>query len=136
MRQRGFTLLEMIVVLVILGLAAGIIVSRGALRSDRLLLAGSARSLADAMRLARARAIATSQPVGVTLLPGGYSIDQDGLAHLPAGQALQPGRVVFTPDGQATGGTVTLRSAAGFVPIMVNWLTGQVRFGPYQAARP
>jgi prepilin-type N-terminal cleavage/methylation domain-containing protein len=63
----GFTLIEMIVVLVVLGLALGLVMTRGPVHSRRLELDATARQVAGALRLARSRAIAEERGVAVVL---------------------------------------------------------------------
>ncbi|HEY4174844.1 MAG TPA: GspH/FimT family pseudopilin, partial [Rhodopila sp.] len=62
-RQSGFTLIEMVVVLVVLGLALGLVIARGPMHSATLDARTAARQLAQALRLARSRAIMSDRPV-------------------------------------------------------------------------
>ena len=57
-RSDGFTLIEMLIVLAILGMALGLIVNRGPMRSERLTERDTATTLAEALRETRGRAIA------------------------------------------------------------------------------
>ncbi len=69
-RQRspaGFTLIEMIVVLVILGLMLGLVMARGPMTSRTLTARAAAGDLAAGLREARARAIGSNRPVSLTL---------------------------------------------------------------------
>jgi general secretion pathway protein H len=129
--QRGFTLLELIVVIAVLGLLAGIVAARGPLRSDRLELNASARALANALELARSRAIASGRVIAVTTSASGFIVDERPFS-LPAGGAMSRARVLFTPEGLSSGGTIILGSRSGRILISVNWLTGRVQRGPYQ----
>ena len=65
--QDGFTLLEMIVVIVILGLVAGLVLTRGPMRSTGLSARAAATMLAGSLRAARSEAIATDRPVTVLI---------------------------------------------------------------------
>jgi general secretion pathway protein H len=129
--QRGFTLLELIVVIIVLGLLAGIVATRGPLRNDRLELNASAWALANALDLARSRAIATGQVIAVTTSESGF-IANEGPFSLPEGETMSRARVLFTPAGLSSGGTIILGSHSGRILLSVNWLTGRVQRGPYQ----
>src|SRR5258708_38466167 len=66
-RQAGFTLIEMIVVLAVMGLLLGLVLMRGPLRSPTLTARATVGALAGSLREARARAIATNHPVEFAL---------------------------------------------------------------------
>jgi general secretion pathway protein H len=138
-RQAGFTLLEMIIVLVILGLAVGIAVSRGPPRSHGLEVRGLVAAVAEALRGARGRAIATNRTVlvavngerGSLTVAGGPTIQVplglDLSAALPGGE---PGKkligIRFAPDGSASGGRIVLADGKRHTQIGVDWLTGRI----------
>ncbi|WP_158925302.1 GspH/FimT family pseudopilin [Acidisphaera sp. S103] len=136
----GFTLIEMIVVLVVLGLTLGLVMARGPMHSAALDARVAARQVAQAMRLARSRAIALDQPVSVSLDIAAHALRIDGspVETLPRGVGVaaasftgQPatGRIVairFAPDGSSNGGRIAL-GQGGFVRlVLVDWLTGRV----------
>jgi len=132
-RQSGFTLLEMIVVLVILGLMLTLVITRGPMHSARLDTEAAARELAGTLRLARGRAIAQNQPISVELAPHGYQVS--GLAaHTIPGDVAITGNpeIRFAPDGSSSGGTVVVQSATSRMVIVVNWLTGGVEMAQAQ----
>jgi len=139
-RDDGFTLLEMIVVLAIMGLLIGVVVMHGPVHSQALQTRAAAGALAQALRQARATAMAQSRDVSVVIDPATHSFAADGgpvlhvapsmqLAVLPpALRARGNARMIrFSPDGSATGGEVLLGSAGRRVEIDVQWLTGQVQ---------
>jgi len=126
-RQGGFTLIEMIVVIVIIGLIGGMVLVRQPWHSAGLDLDATQRALTAALRLARSRAIAQDRDVAVVTGASGFSLDGGAERLLPAGQALSASKVVFTPDGEASGGTILLASAKARIAVSVNWLTGRVR---------
>lgn len=137
-RQAGFTLIEILVVLAILGAALGLFLARGPLTSPGLTVRDAASQLAQTFRLARTRAIAAARPVPVsiqlaqrrilldgaaTALPGSVSL----AAVMDDGSAAAPtATFVFAPDGSARGGTVLVSAAGRRVGVAVDWLTGKV----------
>ncbi len=126
----GFTLIEIMIVLLILGLVAGLVLSRGPQRSAALEMQQAAGSVADAFRLARTRAIATSRVVPVRIGVDGASVQLgDDAAHrFPAGVRWAQGArsVLFRPDGSASGGAIELTSPSQRRTVEVNWMTGRV----------
>lgn len=126
-RESGFTLLEIIVVLVILGLIASIVLTRGPTRSGRLELDAAARSLAGAFRLARSRAIAEDRMVIVVVATQSYRLDW-GVPVVWSNHVFAPAArlISFTPDGGSSGGTVVLNGGNRKVVIAVDWLTGRL----------
>jgi general secretion pathway protein H len=128
--EAGFTLIEMIVVIAIAGLIAGIILARPNWRSAGMDIQATERALTAALRLARSRAILLDRDVAVVTAPDGFSLDGAPGFALPPGQALTPVRLVFTPDGESSGGTITLTAPGSRIVLTVNWLTGLVRAQP------
>lgn len=149
--EQGFTLIEMIVVLVVLALIAGIVISRGPSRSPTLEVKQAVAMVAQALRGARAAAIAADRPVDVDIDTVQHSIRADSarLMLLPGMVAIQaavpfgaaePQRDVairFAPDGSSSGGGVLLAEGAVRMTVMVDGLTGRVRFsnGPRFVSR-
>lgn len=128
-RQAGFTLLEMIVVIVIMALVAGLVMTRQPWRSAGLNTDATVRALTNGLRLARSRAIAQDREVSVLTGTSGFSIDGAPVWQLPTGEALSPAQVIFTPDGGSTGATILLAAGQRRISVTVNWLTGRVRSG-------
>jgi general secretion pathway protein H len=136
----GFTLIEMIVVLVVLGLMLGIVVARGPMRSQGLSTRGAAGELAGALREARGKAIASNRPVSLELdlAAKTYRIGTAPPRALPrelavsllttAGQARSAtdAGIRFDPDGSSTGGRIVLADGQRKLQIGVDWLTGRV----------
>ena len=127
-KQAGFTLIEMIVVIVIMALVAGLVVVRQPWHSAGLNTDATIRALTNGLRLARSRAIAQDRAVAVITGPGGFSIDGGAAWMLPAGEALSPSEVIFTPDGGSTGATILLAAGARRIAVSVNWLTGRIGY--------
>ena len=136
----GFTLLEMIVVLVILGLVAAIAASRGPVRSHGLEVRGTVAAVSEALRGARGRAIAANRPVLVAVNGerGGIAVEGGPTIEVPAGLDLEAAAGVggrlekrlvglrFAPDGSSTGARILFADGDRRAQIGVDWLTGRV----------
>jgi general secretion pathway protein H len=125
-RQAGFTLIEMIVVMVIMALIIGVVLVRQPWNSAGLNTDATMRALTNALRLARSRAIAQDREVSVITTARGFSVDGGTPWILPSGEELNTSRVIFLPDGGATGATIVLAAGSRRIAVSVNWLTGRV----------
>lgn len=135
-RNGGFTLLEMIVVLVILGLITAMVMSRGPVHSQRLDAVSTARNLVGALRLARARAITEARTLSIAIRSKAYQVEGAVPEAVPNDITLAgPAMVRFAADGSSSGGRITVEG--GFpIHIEVDWLTGRVRMiGQRQTGR-
>ncbi|MBS7847284.1 prepilin-type N-terminal cleavage/methylation domain-containing protein [Pseudomonas fluorescens] len=136
MAQRGFTLLEMLVVILLLGVAAGLLglgVRQGLQAAQERRVVGQ---LVDALRTTRAGAIVDGQVARTTFdLPGRtFQAPGRALQHWPpelqvglhtaeqAGSAIE-----FYPDGSSTGGHLVLANGSRRWRIDIGWLTGSVQ---------
>ena len=138
--QAGFTLIEVLVVLVVIGLATALLAMRGPQRSPALDLRTASEEVAGSLRLARTRAIAGNRVVGVTFDAATRSVRLDGTAArtLPPGIGINVtstlrekaderlAAIRFAPDGSSTGGQVELQGRGRRVEVAANWLTGRV----------
>lgn len=137
--QAGFTLIEVLVVVVILGLVAGLMLQRGPTRSAGLDLRAAASQITQALRGARAAAIASNRNVSFMLDGGahGFRVGDDAPRPIPASVTVvvstasvpigaRPGIIVFAPDGSASGGSIALTAGVSHQQLDVNWLTGRV----------
>jgi general secretion pathway protein H len=135
----GFTLIEMLVVLVILGLTVALIVSRGPARSTGFDLRATAGDIAQQLRIARSEAISSDRSTRFSLDPADRRYETNGVAGplLPpelsltmttaTGGAARPlAAITFAPDGSSSGGRVVLVAGANAMAVVVDWLTGRV----------
>jgi general secretion pathway protein H len=137
----GFSLIELLVVLAVLGFTLVLIVGYRAPWSSGLSLRGTAAELAAELRLARSQAIAENRPVVLALDLAGhrYRIGDRPPHVLPAQLAIALltisgerrsgtiGDIRFNPDGSSTGGRIVLADGARRVAVGVDWLSGRVR---------
>jgi general secretion pathway protein H len=139
--QRGFTLLELMVVLVIGALAYTIVLGvpfRGPSTAD---MKAAARTLASGLRQAQTTAMATRRDATLTLDLDAREFQvsgTEGTRTLPSQLELKlytaqteavserKGSIRFYPDGSSTGGRITLLSGERQYLVDVDWLTGRV----------
>ncbi|HET6306245.1 MAG TPA: GspH/FimT family pseudopilin [Rhodopila sp.] len=126
-RQAGFTLLEVIVVIVIMAMVASLVLVKQPWHSTGVNTDATVQALTGALRLARSRAIAEDRAVPVVTGARGFSVDGAAAWVLPSEVVLSPSQVIFLPDGGATGATILLFAGERRVAVEVNWLTGRVR---------
>jgi type II secretion system protein H len=140
--EAGLSLVEMLVVLAVLALAAGL--GGPVLRS---LLPGraldaAADSLARELALLRAEAVRTGQRTSLVFDPAGARfLSSRPASHplavaplrasveIPAESRAGPGEIRFLPGGGATGGRIVLAGSAGARALTVSRITGAVRRG-------
>ncbi|MGY4493714.1 pilus assembly FimT family protein [Pseudomonas sp. TE3610] len=133
-RAQGFTLLEMLVVIVLIGVAAGL-VGYGLQRG--LHSAGERKAvvqMVEALRASRVQAIVTGQPARTRFDLQSHRIEAAGKVHAwPADMQVQLHTAAelgpsfeFYPDGGASGGHLLLIDGPQRWRIDVSWLTGAV----------
>ncbi len=140
-RPDGFTLIELVVVLVIMGLMLGLLLTRGPMRHPTLEVRAAAARVAQGLRVARARAIALNRRVSFSLDLTGHDfrIDNAPPQALPetlrlamltiAGKASRQqniGTISFGPDGSSSGGRIELDGDGMRLLVGVDWLSGRV----------
>ena len=139
--QHGFTLLEILIVLVIGVLLVALVPPLLSGMSGATELRGAARQLAAGLRNARNEAITRQQEAVLTLdlerRRFGVTGDPREIA-LPESVALKlytaqselldsaTGGIRFFPDGSSTGGAITVSGPKLAYRVNVDWLTGTV----------
>ncbi|HEY3519532.1 MAG TPA: GspH/FimT family pseudopilin [Rhodanobacteraceae bacterium] len=138
--SRGFTLLEILAVLALIGLALAVTAFSLDGGLQRAKLDASARDIAASLRHTRTLALTAHRPQWFTLDLNARSFASPGrdARGIPAGIALhvtsaaedadKPGiaRIRFFPDGSSTGGHIELARRNRQMRIDVDWLTGAV----------
>jgi general secretion pathway protein H len=136
----GFTLIEVIVTLAILGFALVLVTGYKPPWSSGLGLKGAAAELASGLRLARSEAITRNRPVAFDLDLTGhrYRVGTGAERRLPANlsielltiageqRAARVGDIRFNPDGSSTGGRIALADGQRRMAVGVDWLTGRI----------
>ncbi len=137
--EAGFTLIEVLVVLVIFGIVLALLAAQGPWRGSGAEARMAASQVAQAMRLGRSRAIAVDRTVAVVLDLPTHRLSVDGRTPtgLPASVVLgatmadgadtrQRAVFMFSPDGSATGGRIDLALRNQRLAVVVDWMTGRV----------
>jgi general secretion pathway protein H len=142
--QRGFTLLEIVLVMAIIALASVLAAAAMTGGFKGMQLKASAKEIASNLRYTRTQAIATGKPQRFVIEPAKHAwqapnghhgtipdklgIEFTGAREARANAARQDqGAIEFFPDGAATGGRIRLTAGKSAWDVDVAWLTGQVR---------
>jgi len=140
-RQRGVTLLELLIVIALMALIAGIALPMFGGGVSTTELRSSARQLAAGLRSARSEALSKRHETFLVLDVAGkrFKVGDDPREHkLPAGVTLKlftaqsdlvdanVGAIRFFPDGGSNGGRITVAAGQRKFDVDVDWLTGRV----------
>jgi general secretion pathway protein H len=141
MRQRGFSLLELLMVIVLVALMMALVgtsISRSVSNAE---LRSASRGLLAALRYTQMHAIVSHQEQVLT-------IDMENLSYQPPDRDMvtfpegievsmvtaesellseRVGGIRFFPDGGSTGGSVTIHVKDREYEINIAWLTGEAR---------
>ena len=139
--QRGFTLLEVIIVFVLGVIIYAVILSAPIGKASAGDLKAAARSLASGLRTAQTMAMATRRDALLT-------VDMESRQYITTGEhearklpsnidlklytaqtevtSDHTGSIRFYPDGSSTGGRITVASGERKYFVDVDWLTGRV----------
>jgi general secretion pathway protein H len=141
LRSAGVTLIELLIVLSIMAIIAGLVIPLLGNGVSSAELKASAREVAAALRLARSEAMATRHDTRVVLdlEQRKFQLEGDPRIHaLPSKLELKlytaqsdlvsdrVGAIRFFPDGGSNGGRITLASGERKYDVDVDWLTGRV----------
>jgi len=151
----GFTLLELLVVLVIALMALGVVLPRFSALLPGVELKGASQQMAALLRQFRSQAIAESREITLQLVSPQPTTEEEGLSpgdqperlllsdgkreygvpdsvvmtYIPAQSDIYSNDtdvIRFYPDGSSTGGTLTLSDGHRQYRIEISWLTGKV----------
>lgn len=140
-RSPGYTLLELVIVLLIIGMCLTAIARSGMQKMPGFELRTGTAMVAAALREARSLAIRDNQEIpvmvdveGRTLQIGAESDERRldsslGLSLYTVKSEMQGrsrGAIRFFPDGSSSGGRIRLSSATQVNDVLVSWLTGHV----------
>lgn len=138
--HKGFTLIEMILVMVIAIMLLGAVGPRVAAGIGSMRFRASAQEIASALRYVRAKAVSEERETALTINLDDHVYDVDGGEQYSIPEEVdidvytttaevygnnQAG-FIFYPDGSASGGRITLEYHGQKRLIYINWLTGLV----------
>jgi general secretion pathway protein H len=138
--QRGFTLLELLVVLAIIGLVVALVPGFVLRNHPQLDVEAAARAIADGLRQARSEAVLRNRPQAFALdvEERVFRTGDRTPVRIDAGIALSfrtarselldegTGRIRFFPDGSSTGGLIRAARGDARADVRSDWLTGLV----------
>ena len=139
-RQSGFSLIEILVVLVLISLLFGLVGGSIYRNLDSVKIRRSGKEVLNGLRYVRAQSIVTheEQFLEVDLENRTWQAADRAPQELPDGVDItlrtasmdilddQRGRIRFYPDGSSTGGRITLLAGDRVWRINVGWLTGEI----------
>lgn len=140
-RATGFTLIEMVAVILIIAIATGLAAATMTGGLDGMRLRSATSEVAAQLRFTRAQALATGkrQDFGIDPRAHAWRAPKNHHGTLPkqlriafyGAREVQPnpgeGGVAFFPDGASTGGRIRLSAKNAVVDIDIAWLTGEVK---------
>ena len=139
-RQSGFTLIELVAVVALIGIALGVISLSFSKSMNSAKVQAASRDLVAALRYTRGQAIVKNRQAALDLDMQNNTYQAPGkpLVKLPQDMRMtlltadseqtgaSSGRIRFFADGASTGGHVSIFAGQREWRVNVNWLTGQV----------
>lgn len=139
--RSGFTLVEMLVVLVIVALTATIAVPLLGASQDGLRLRQASGEMAAALRATRSAAVVRNAATTLLIDVDRRTFESDVVSRRSFASSIEAkltfasgigltrfdGGFRFFPDGSSTGGDIMLSLRGNQAKVCVDWLTGQVR---------
>ncbi|MGH6918512.1 MAG: GspH/FimT family pseudopilin [Geminicoccaceae bacterium] len=138
--QRGFTLLELLVVLAIIGFVVTLVPGFVLQSQPQLDVEVAARAMAQGLRQVRSEAILHNRPQAFALdvearvfrageqtpvrIDDGIALSFEAARSQLLGEAV--GQIRFFPDGSSTGGLIRLIQGEALADVRSDWLTGLV----------
>lgn len=130
--QQGFSLLELIMVLALLGVIAGVVAPATGRFLDRLSFRKQTSAVVAGVRYARLMAVGKGRPVEMRfdsqahLFSFSGAVEEKKEINLPDGAVVEfrPEAFVFYPDGLATPGRMVLLSGKRSQDFLIDPLTG------------
>jgi general secretion pathway protein H len=141
--QRGFTLIEVLVVIGVLALVTALVLPLLSGTQAKADVEASARDLAAALRTTRSAAMTHGRSEALILdtANGAFRAGSSAERHVARGVNLvlvtatqeqidqQTGDIRFFADGSSTGGGIRLAKGNARDQVLVDWLTGRVSIG-------
>ncbi|HMM65350.1 MAG TPA: GspH/FimT family pseudopilin [Dokdonella sp.] len=138
--SRGFTMIEMIVVIVLIGIVASVVAFSFAKSLSSARVQAASRDLVAALRYTRGQAIVKGEQkvLMLDLEKNAYQAPGKGEIELPKDMVLRlttaqkeltsasAGGIRFFPDGSSTGGNIAVVLGEREWKINVGWLTGEI----------
>ncbi len=139
-KQTGFTLIEVIVVMVMIAVLAGMVASGMTDSLGKAKIRAVSKNLVSAMRYTRGQAIVKHEQKTITfnVEDKTYQAPRKKVVHIPDEIDINvytadsevadetTGSIRFFSDGSSTGGWVKLTHKNKIWKINVNWLTGEI----------
>ncbi|MGB0133168.1 MAG: GspH/FimT family pseudopilin [Dokdonella sp.] len=148
-RSRGFTMIEMIVVIVLIGIVASVVAFSFARSLDSAKVQAASRDLVAGLRYTRGQAIVKGEQKVLMLdlekmtwqAPGRSEkeLPKDMILRLTTAQkeltSESSGGIRFFPDGSSTGGNIAVVLGEREWRINVGWLTGEITLDKPESER-
>ncbi len=139
-RSKGFTMIEMIVVIVLIGIVASVVAFSFSKSLASARVQAASRDLVAALRYTRGQAIVKGEQkiLMLNLENNTYEAPGKGSRELPKDMVLRlttaqkeltsdkAGGIRFFPDGSSTGGNIAVVLGQREWRINVGWLTGEI----------